>query len=499
MKTHLMYADRDFDMTQAPPANEEALVQDLALDTLLGTMAQGDQVLYDVARRALLCGTTDLEAIAYRQAVLQDCLQNRDAVRDLYNVAVASIENRKRHYYGTFSRYPRSILMDAIELLQMFVGLLEELRRIGRWHAGEFTSAGFSRFFTMIAEELDDAYFADIQAHLRELKFRDGVLVSARLGRGNEGTGYMLRKPQREKIGLVKRALGRKPPSFGFSIHPRDESGGRALSELRDRGLNPVANALAQSADHINHFFETLRTELAFYMGCMNLHAQLTQMAEPVSFPEPQPSGRRVHAYRGLYDLCLALTVGSRVVGNDGNADGRDLVIITGANQGGKSTFLRSIGLAQLMMQCGMFVAAESFRANVCRGLFTHFRREEDASLTSGKLEEELARMNDIVAHLAPDAMVLFNESFAATNEREGSEIAAQIVRALEEGGVKIFFVTHLYEFPQACFIRRARNVLFLRAERRSDGSRTFRLVEAGALQTSYGQDLYQQIFQTAN
>jgi Fibronectin type III-like domain/MutS domain V len=51
-------------------------------------------------------------------------------------------------------------------------------------------------------------------------------------------------------------------------------------------------------------------------------------------------------------------------------------VIITGANQGGKSTFLRSIGLAQVMMQSGMFVPAESFSSNVCEGLFTHYKRD---------------------------------------------------------------------------------------------------------------------------
>ena len=122
-------------------------------------------------------------------------------------------------------------------------------------------------------------------------------------------------------------------------------------------------------------------------------------------------------------------------------------MIITGANQGGKSTFLRSMGLAQLMMQCGMFAPAESFCANVCDGLFTHYRREEDVTMRSGKLDEELSRMNGIVDNVRANSLLLFNESFAATNEREGSEIARQIICALLEKGVKVFFVTHLYEF----------------------------------------------------
>ena len=68
-----------------------------------------------------------------------------------------------------------------------------------------------------------------------------------------------------------------------------------------------------------------------------------------------------------------------RIVGNDIEADGKNLIIVTGANQGGKTTFLRSLGLAQLMMQCGMFAPAARLEANIVDGLFTHFKREEDA------------------------------------------------------------------------------------------------------------------------
>ena len=165
-------------------------------------------------------------------------------------------------------------------------------------------------------------------------------------------------------------------------------------------------------------------------------------------------------------------------MGNDVNADNKDLVIITGANQGGKSTFLRSVGVSQLMMQCGMFVPAESFCSNICEGLFTHYKREEDATMKSGKFDEELSRMSDIADNLTPNSMLLFNESFAATNEREGSEIARQIVCALLEERIKVFFVTHLYEFAHDLYDKDMENAIFLRAERQSDGGRTFKLIE---------------------
>ena len=111
-------------------------------------------------------------------------------------------------------------------------------------------------------------------------------------------------------------------------------------------------------------------------------------------------------------------------------------------------------------------------------GLFTHYKREEDAAMKSGKFDEELARMSDIVDHLTPNSMLLFNESFAATNDREGSEIARQIVCALLESRIKVFFVTHLYEPAYGMSKSEAEDTLFLRAERKADGTRTFKLVE---------------------
>jgi DNA mismatch repair ATPase MutS len=142
-----------------------------------------------------------------------------------------------------------------------------------------------------------------------------------------------------------------------------------------------------------------------------------------------------------------------------------------------------------------MFVPAESFTANVCEGIFTHYKREEDTTMKSGKFDEELSRMSGIVEHLKANSMLLFSESFAATNDREGSEIARQIVCALLEKQIKVFFVTHLYEFAHGFYDKTMQNAIFLRAERQVDGGRTFKLTEGEPLDTSFGEDLYDRIF----
>jgi DNA mismatch repair ATPase MutS len=497
MKAFLMYKEHDFDLQQKFPPHEQALTQDLELHTLFNAMALGDQFVFAVAKKAVLCSSqNDLDTIHYRQDILKDCLKNAAIVKDIYALAIAAIESERKNFWGVlFSKSPAMMLERSIEVLHMFVGMLKKLRQIADEDAATFESEGFTAFFAMLKKELSDDYFASVQHHLRALKFRDGALMSAELGRGNKGINYILRKPQDQEQSWIERIFAEQAPAYSFAISDRDESGARALSELKDRGINLVANALSQSADHILSFFTLLRTELAFYIGCLNLYGRLAQKGEPMCFPLPVASGERRHAFQGLYDVCLALLMERRIVGNDGNADGKDLVIITGANQGGKSTFLRSIGLAQLMMQCGMFVPAESFCANICENLFTHYKRKEDATMKSGKLDEELSRMSDIVDHITPNSMVLFNESFAATNEREGSEIARQIMNALVEKRMKVFFVTHLYEFAHSFYAQKMENALFLRAARQDDGRRTFKVSEGEPLQTSYGEDVYTRVF----
>ncbi len=495
-----MYRDRDFDAQQGLPSNHEALMQDLELATLFNGMASGDQFLFDVAKAAVLSGLqADVETVLYRQDVLKDCLRNESTVRAMYDISVEGLECRKKVWgWNVANHYASSILSGARELLQLLMDVLGKLRLISDQHRRDFESEGFKTLVAMLTTELSDEYFATVKGQLEELKFRRGVLVSAGLGTGNEGTNHVLRKPQGGKPGLIQQLFSLWRSDYTIRIDPKDEAGGRTVQGLRDRGINLVANALAQSAEHILSFFHMLRTELAFYIGGINLHRRLAQKGVPACFPTPAPAHVHRHSCADLRDVCLALTI-EQVVGNDMDADGKDLVVITGANQGGKSTFLRTVGLAQLMMQCGMFVTAESFSAAMRRGLFTHYKREEDVTMKSGKLDEELRRMSAIVDALTPDSMVLFNESFAATNEREGSEIARQVVLALVERGARVFFVTHMSEFARSLWLDRMDNALFLRAERQADGRRTFKLLPGEPLQTSFGVDLYQEVFGDAS
>jgi hypothetical protein len=171
MKAFLMHAESDFDLAADLPAQEPALTADLELDTLLRAMAAGDELIFDVAQRALLLSLRDPEAIAYRQRVLTECLEHPDVVRELYSLAGEALKAEKAIWGSPLRDSPRSMLGTMVQKMEVFVDFLRRLRAMADEHADKFDSAGFTRFFTMLREELHEPYIQLIESHLKALKF----------------------------------------------------------------------------------------------------------------------------------------------------------------------------------------------------------------------------------------------------------------------------------------------------------------------------------------
>lgn len=489
-----MFRDHDFDENASAPPLSDDLVHDLDLETLFAAMGQGDPLVRGVSRIGILCPVSNSEQVTYRQEVLTDCIANAGVVRELYELA-SSVFREKRQLFWYYRRNsPTSIMAQTPQMISMYVRYLKEFRGIVDQHGEGFTSQGWTTLFTSIREELGDDYFALIDEMLKSLRFKDGELFSARLGFAAHGVDYVLRDPSRARPSFVERlgVGGRK--SYSFEIAPRDEAGAEFLERIRAKGLSGAANALAQAADHMSSFFARLQIELAFYVGCINLHRVLSDKGETLCMPHVQTWSPARLDFSGLYDPCLSLRRSEKVVGNTANCDNARLVVVTGANSGGKSTFLRSLSTAYLMMSAGLFVAAESFAASMVKAVFTHFMREEDPSMSSGKLDEELSRMSVIADHLGPHCVVAFNESFSATNEREGTEIARQVLAAVLDSDVRAIVVTHLSELAEYFYECESDTTAFLRAMRGGAGGELYRLEPGPPLDTGFGLDVYERL-----
>jgi hypothetical protein len=468
------------------PAHKE-LAADLGLANLLGQMAEKDEIILASCSAALYAPLQSKEEIIFRQNNLCDALHNRDTIRQLYQITIDTEKQRAGSMYWLGSSYIESTYSSGINLLKLYTEMLMKLRHIADDAGDHFSSEGFQSLFSQLKNELTDAYFDQVKSVLQSLTDQNGTMISASFGSYLQGVNYVLRKKEDRHFWRHWQF------SPSFTIADRDDEAAKDLGHRKGRAVNSAANAMAQAAENLQSFFSKLRLELSFYTGCINLADRLDQIHSPFCIPDLYSESSEKRSCRSLYDISLALQQESAVIGNDLAADHKSLFLITGANQGGKSTFLRSIGQAQLMAQCGMPVAAEQFACPIRKEIFTHFKREEDKAMKSGKLDEELARMDDIADHLVPGSMILFNESFAATNEREGSEICRQITQALIDHHVDVFFVTHLYAYAHA--FAELPCTLSLRAERLTDGKRTFHIIPGLPTQTAYGEDLYHKIF----
>ena len=497
MKVRLLHPNRDFDLEGVLPAHADEVYQDLEVGTLCEAMAAGDEFLLQVARQALLsCGGNDVETVRYRQRVLGDCLRAPELVRELYSQVLETLDTERRSMrFWTFGHSPSSLLYRGVKLMEMLLDQLRTFRTLAERNAQRFESDGFRHFFAMLQSELDDDYLAIVASQLEALQFKHGMLVGASLGAGNKGSAYALKETPAPGNWLERILPGNRPEEFGFRIDAHDQAGHTALSELRDRGVETLANTVSRAGEHMLDFFRQLRTELAFYVGALELHVALRKCGGVLCRPEPKAASSRCYMATALYDPCLSLNTGKAAVANDLQADGKELLIVTGANRGGKSTFLRALGVAQIMLQAGLFVPAKVFSAALCPAVFTHYKREEDVGMDSGKFDEELVRMSAIADSLVPNSLLLLNESFAATNEKEGSEIAAQVCTALLERNIKVVFVTHMYSFAHGMYARELPQALFLRAERHDDGERSFKILPGAPLKTSFGRDVYERVF----
>jgi DNA mismatch repair ATPase MutS len=471
------------------PFGAEDVKKDLGLEEVIGAMAGEDPVIRASAETALLSPLKEEERILYRQRILRDCLRNPREIRRLYALAGAALdaqEDGDLHFseLQTVSRQFDRCLTRLTRLLEA----LQKLRALAEENRESVSSPGLQGLFKDLLGNLDDAFFSGADQLLAQLRFPGGMLIGARLSRTGRSVGHRL-------LCCGPEERDRLSGETFYQVPEGDQRGNADLLHRRELALADSNRILVRAVSGVCEYLRTLRRELAFYIGCMNLYELLQARGLAVCFPALSAQPEHWSA-AGLTELCLGLQ-GSAPASNDLEADG--CCLVTGADQGGKTTFLRSLGQAQLMLQCGMFTAASSFRAPAADGVYTHFQREEDRGLVNGKLGEELSRMSGIVDHLHRGSLVLCDESFCSTNEREGAEIALQVTEALRAAGVSVFAVTNLFPFARELYARRkAEPCTFLRAERLADGTRTRRILPGEPQRTSFCEDLYREIFQEA-
>ena len=205
-----------------------------------------------------------------------------------------------------------------------------------------------------------------------------------------------------------------------------------------------------------NCFDETIvrfDREVQFYRAYLEQIAPIQDRGLAFCLPDVTADGHEVRA-REAFDLSLALRLGKAggpVVTNDFELAGAErILVVTGPNQGGKTTFARMFGQLHYLASLGLPVPASEARLLLPDRVFTHFEREESVATLRGKFEDELIRIREILEHATARSVLVMNESFGSTTLRDALVVGGEIVGQVIELGALCVFVTFVDELAGA-------------------------------------------------
>lgn len=188
--------------------------------------------------------------------------------------------------------------------------------------------------------------------------------------------------------------------------------------------------------------------DLELLLGALGFRDAAREAGLEASLPE------LVHedAPRTLVDLYnpLLLATGTRAVPCTLHIERQSCtVLVTGPNSGGKTRLLQSLGLSQLLAQCGLFVPARAAAVTLAPSLVVSLIQETRADQAEGRLGMELLRIRELFEDLAPGSMVILDELCSGTNPSEGEEIFELVLRMLTRLGPQTFITTHFLAFAE--------------------------------------------------
>jgi DNA mismatch repair protein MutS len=201
-------------------------------------------------------------------------------------------------------------------------------------------------------------------------------------------------------------------------------------------------------SDFTDSVVERVDREVHFYVSYLQYVEPLRSRGLRFCYPTVSDS-KEIEAH-DAFDLALATKLAEQnasVVCNDFQLTGPErILVVTGPNQGGKTTFSRMFGQLHYLASLGLPVPGSEARLFLPDRLYTHFEREEALETLRGKLEDELVRIHEILGRASSESILIMNESFTSTTLEDSLRIGGEVLREIIELGMICVCVTFVDE-----------------------------------------------------
>ncbi|MBE7058836.1 MAG: hypothetical protein E7387_07030 [Ruminococcaceae bacterium] len=460
--------------------NQDLLERDINLDMIINGMDIRNENSRYVKMR-LMDMSLDDKIIKYRQDILKDFMEYKDIEQGFDSALLPMITRLQEMKKSNISHNDNSRKTAwRIEMLKIYVQCVDALHDLICDENKKFKSEGMCKFRTMINDIYDTDGYRDLKTILpdlyQKLQTMKSVVIGINLDNELRPTEAVLlsleEKPFKQK-GLVASILGLQKNDenyYGigsfYSILKDNKANSLDIGIMRD--LESVMKDTFKHLAEVLTRFEWIETEFLFellpevyyYIGGIRLADKLKNAGLPVCFPTPASKEERIFRVNDMYDASFALRIMSDigldhleniVVCNDAEMsdDAGRIFILTGANQGGKTTFTRAIGICQLLFQAGFPIPGTGGTISPVDNIYTHFPELEKNSISEGRLGEECIRLETVLPRLSKYSMILMNESLSSTSHQECLFIAEEIMRYLRKIGARCVFATHIHELAE--------------------------------------------------
>jgi len=434
--------------------DDRSFARDLNLDQIVAAIA-GDREERDLITDTMFGQLRDDDAVRYRQEIFRD-LDDTPLLGMIQHFSdqIAEVRSHLRQLSSMRYRYQREgWLLDAAAIYCEAVRSLSE-----RLTSARIASRGLAAFWEYLGSYAASAEFRALTRDTRDQKEALGRIRYCTRIRGNrvdvtrydgeaDYSSVVLGTFERFKQGAVK------DYRVQYRISPGMNHVAAQIVALVARLFPEEFSALDEySARHAGFVDEGIRRadqELQFYLAYLDYIRPLHRNGLRFCYPQVSASSKQIRA-ADTFDLALArklVTEGAPVVTNDFRLDGRErIIVVTGPNQGGKTTFARTFGQLHHLASIGCPVPGSAARLFLFDRLFTHFEREEDLARMTGKLEDDLVRIGDILRTATPASVMILNESFASTTLHDARFLGVKLLTKVVQLDALCVYVTFVDE-----------------------------------------------------